>query len=152
MITVEIPDRTSAQVNPSLVENAVKATLAHLSVPDDSSLTVVITDDQTIHDLNLRFRKIDAPTDVLSFPAGYADPESGSTYLGDVIISYPQAVIQAEQRVHPVIHEIQLLVIHGTLHLLGYDHAESSQKARMWALQSEILAQLGVDSDALGDL
>ena len=152
MITVEIPERTSSQVNPSWIEHAVAATLAHLSVPDDTSLTVVVTDDQTIQDLNLRFRNIDAPTDVLSFPAGYTDPESGRKYLGDVIVSHPQAVIQAKQRAHPVEHELQLLVIHGTLHLLGYDHAEDSQKARMWTLQAEILKQLGVALDALEDL
>jgi len=152
MITVEISDSYTTQVSSPLIKRTVKTTLTHLSIQGDSSLTIVITDDQTIQDLNLRFREIDMPTDVLSFPAGYVDPDSGTPYLGDVIISYPQAVIQAKQRGHPVDHELQLLVIHGTLHLLGYDHAETAQKAHMWALQAEILTRLGVNINALEDL
>ena len=144
MAIVEISGSFATQVKPSLINRTVNSTLATLSISDDTSLSIVITDDQTIQELNLKYRETNKPTDVLSFPAGHVDPESGTTYIGDVIISYPQAVIQAKQRGHPVDHELQLLVIHGTLHLLGHDHVESAQKKRMWAVQENILNQLGI--------
>lgn len=144
MAIVEISGSFAARVNTSLIKRTVNITLATLSIPDDTSLSIVITDDQNIQVLNLKYREINKPTDVLSFPAGHVDPESGTTYIGDVIVSYPQAVIQAEQRGHPVDNELQLLVIHGTLHLLGHDHVESAQKKRMWAVQEDILNQLGI--------
>jgi probable rRNA maturation factor len=144
MITIEISEGFGAQIESSLIERAARSTLAHLSVPKDSSLTIVVTDDQQIHELNRQFRDVDAPTDVLSFPAGYSEPESGTIYLGDVIVSYPRAASQAVRGGHAVEDEIQLLVIHGTLHLLGHDHSELEEKARMWAVQGAILSQLGI--------
>ena len=151
MIFVEISDRFAAQVESSLIERAVKTTLAHLSVPEDTSLTIAITDDQQVQELNRKFRGVDNPTDVLSFPAGHVDPENGTTYLGDVIISYPQAMIQAKSRGHTTECELQLLVVHGTLHLLGHDHAEPAEKASMWAVQGEVLIQLGIRITVMDD-
>jgi probable rRNA maturation factor len=144
MIFVDISESFTEKVESSLIKRTVKTTLVHLSVSEDASLSVVITDDQQIRELNRKYRKIDSPTDVLSFPAGYVDPEDGKTYLGDVVISYPKAVIQAERRGHSIDGELQLLVVHGTLHLLGYDHAKPDDKASMWSLQGEILAQFGI--------
>jgi probable rRNA maturation factor len=92
--------------------------------------------------LNRQYLGVDAPTDVLSFPVGEVDPESEALYLGDILISYPQALAQAEAAGHPVQAELQLLVVHGTLHLLGYDHAEEDEKTLMWKAQDEILARL----------
>jgi probable rRNA maturation factor len=83
-----------------------------------------------------------APTDVLSFPAGDIDPDTGEPYLGDVLISFPRAEAQVKSAGHPVEEEIQLLVTHGILHLLGYDHAEPEAKERMWCAQEEILEAL----------
>jgi probable rRNA maturation factor len=110
---------------------------------------VVITGETEIRQLNRQYRGLDVPTDVLSFQAGYLDPEDGSTYLGDVIISAPQAQAQAETRGHALSDEIQLLVVHGALHLLGHDHTDPDEKARMWAAQVAILAQLGVSAQVL---
>lgn len=110
-------------------------------------VTVVITDDQGIQELNRDFMGLDEPTDVLSFPAQeeggpfVAAPEGGS-YLGDVVISYPRAEAQAAEQQHPVGRELELLVVHGVLHLLGYDHATAEEKTEMWAHQDEILAAL----------
>jgi rRNA maturation RNase YbeY len=67
-------------------------------------------------------------------------------YLGDIIISVQRAAAQAEARGHAVEAEVQLLVIHGVLHLLGHDHAEAEEKARMWAAQSEALERIGIPS------
>jgi probable rRNA maturation factor len=107
-------------------------------------LTLVITDDEGIQVLNRDFLGIDAPTDVLSFSAQedsgpfVAAPEAAA-YLGDVIVSYPRAVEQAQEHGHTAEQELNLLVVHGILHLLGYDHAAEDQKAAMWERQEAIL-------------
>jgi probable rRNA maturation factor len=72
------------------------------------------------------------------------DPESGSRYIGDILISIPRAQSQAEAAGHPLESEVQLLVVHGTLHLLGHDHAQPEEKSRMWQAQAEILESLGL--------
>jgi probable rRNA maturation factor len=112
-----------------------------------SELALVITGDDRIRSLNRDFLGYDTPTDVLAFPAledggpFVAAPEAG-TYLGDVIVSYPRAVAQAQERGHSPEQELNLLVVHGVLHLLGYDHADDASKAAMWARQDAILAGL----------
>ena len=72
------------------------------------------------------------------------DPDTNHVYLGDVIISFDKALKQADQAGHPVLVELKLLVVHGVLHLLGYDHAEPGQKSRMWDTQNKILALLDI--------
>ncbi len=110
-------------------------------------VTLVITDDQGIQALNRDFLSIDVPTDVLSFSAQsdagdfVAAPEA-ACYLGDVIVSYPRAVVQASEAEHSVEQEVALLVIHGILHLLGYDHADEHERAIMWRRQDDILESL----------
>lgn len=97
-----------------------------------------------LQELNLNYLGIDAPTDVLSFPASETDPETGARYIGDILISIPRAQAQAESAGHPLEGEVQLLVVHGVLHLLGHDHANAEEKARMWKAQGEILEGLGL--------
>ena len=126
-----------------LLEHAARATLDLSGVPD-SDLTIVLVDDDRIRSLNRDFLGNDAPTDVLSFPADEPDPETGRRYLGDVVISITRAAEQAGERRHSVEAEIQLLVVHGVLHLLGQDHAEVVEKERMWAVQAEVLEGLGI--------
>lgn len=126
-----------------LLEQAANAALAHQSATPDSELTIVLTDDTRLHELNRDYLGIDAPTDVLSFPASETDPETGARYLGDILISIPRARAQAEAAGHPFEAEVQLLVVHGVLHLLGHDHTQAEEKARMWKAQAEILEGLG---------
>ncbi len=121
------------------------AALTHES--SQGELSVVLTDDEQLQELNRDYLGVDAPTDVLSFPASETDPESGEAYLGDILISVQRASQQAEAAGHPLQAEVQLLVVHGVLHLLGHDHAEPKEKARMWSAQSAILKSLG-----LGDI
>jgi probable rRNA maturation factor len=140
-----------------LLERAVKAALAHRSESPNCDLTIVLTDDAKLQELNRNYLEIDAPTDVLSFPASETDgsqidgsqidPETGSPYLGDILISLPYAARSAEKAGHSLEAEVQLLAVHGVLHLLGHDHAEADEKARMWKAQAEILESLG-----LGDI
>jgi len=114
--------------------------------PGTVDLTIAQTDDGRIQTLNREYLDHDAPTDVLSFPAREADPETGRLYLGDIIISTQRAAEQAREAGHSLEAEAQLLVVHGVLHLLGYDHAEPGEKARMWDAQAEILRRLGLQA------
>ena len=127
-----------------LAEQAAQATLAHQRVGGDVDLSIVLADDKKLRELNRDYLGLDAPTDVLSFPASESDPETGARYLGDILISIPRAAEQARAAGHDLASEVQLLVIHGVLHLLGHDHAEAEEKARMWAAQAEILQGLGL--------
>ena len=146
MITVDIAQEFRSFVDADLVEETANTTLFHQAAPDGAELSIVITDDDQMRSLNSQFRDIDSPTDVLSFPADFYDPENEATYLGDIIISYPLAVNQAEIGGHAVIQEVQLLVVHGLLHLLGYDHFDQTQKTEMWAIQRDILQILGLEN------
>ncbi|NTW12155.1 MAG: rRNA maturation RNase YbeY, partial [Anaerolineales bacterium] len=105
MITIESKTKLPAK----LLERAAKAALEHQSASMDSDLTVVLTDDARIQELNRDYLGIDAPTDVLSFPASETDPETGSPYLGDILISLPYAARSAAQAGHPLEAEVQLL-------------------------------------------
>ena len=130
-----------------LLERAALAALVHENESQGSDLSIVLTDNEHLQELNLNYLGIDAPTDVLSFPASETDPESGTRYIGDILISIPRAQSQAEAAGHPLESEVQLLVVHGVLHLLGHDHAEPEEKSRMWKAQAEVLSSLG-----LGDI
>lgn len=144
MITIDsVPNLTPA-VPVELVEKAALAALKHQSAPAQAELTIVLTNDVQLRELNLQWMGINAPTDVLSFPADEDDPETGSRYLGDILISVETAARQAARAGHPLEAEVQLLTVHGILHLLGHDHAEEEEKARMWAAQTEILENLGL--------
>jgi probable rRNA maturation factor len=149
MITIEA--HPSILLEPELVQRAASAALEHQSAAADADLTIVLTDDEQLQDLNQEYRDIDAPTDVLSFPASEADPETGRLYLGDILISVQRAEEQAAEAGHPLEAEIQLLVVHGVLHLLGHDHAEDKEKLRMWTAQAEILARLGLSGIKLSE-
>ena len=127
-----------------LLQHAAQVALEHESQSLDDELSIILSDDARLHELNLNYLGVNAPTDVLSFPASETDPETGTHYLGDILISAPRAQVQAEAAGHSLEAEVQLLVVHGVLHLLGYDHAEPEEKRRMWKAQAEILQRLGI--------
>ena len=132
----------------ALIEEAAKATLQQQGADPHSELSIEIGDDRLLHALNRQHLGEDRPTDVLSFPLEEKNPESGEAYLGDIIISMERAAQQAEARGHSPEAELQLLIVHGMLHLLGYDHADKKEKQAMWAAQEEVLQGLGVEIDA----
>ena len=146
MIVLEISEEFRSLVDASLVTAAAEMTLQQQLQSSDAELTIVISNDEQLQNLNFQFREIKAPTDVLSFPADFTDPENEAPYLGDIVISYPRADEQASAGGHSVHAELQLLVIHGVLHLLGHDHAETKEKTEMWTAQKEILQQLGLEN------
>ena len=144
LINIQTDQQYQSRIQTLLLENAAQVALHHQAVADNAVLSIVITDDQHLHQLNKQFRDVDAPTDVLSFPAGHVDPENGTRNLGDILISFPRAESQAAAADNSFMEELQLLVVHGILHLLGYDHASDDEKELMWLAQAEILGQLGI--------
>ena len=141
-INLRIDSALRGDVTPQLIRAAARAALDHESAPAPGALTIALTDDDALQRLNRDHLGHDHPTDVLSFPSGEIDPETGARYFGDMAISLPRAHAQAKAGGHPPSAEVQLLVVHGVLHLLGHDHAKSKEKARMWAAQAEILKRL----------
>jgi probable rRNA maturation factor len=146
---IELQNDDNFAVDVSRLQQAVQTVLARHEVGADSALTIVITTDEAVQELNKLHRQIDAPTDVLSFPADPLPPELAeeeeSEYLGDVIIAYPYAKAQAEREGHDVADSVALMVVHGTLHILGYDHDTPENRAEMWAEQAAALKLLGID-------
>ena len=136
-IYTQIAARYVDLIKPARLKQAAHAALDQQRVTARVELTIVIAGNAQLRQLNRQFRHIDAPTDVLSFNA--ADE---TAYLGDVIISYPQAKAQARAGGHPIEAELQLLVVHGVLHLLGHDHATAAEKAQMWSAQAAALRSI----------
>jgi probable rRNA maturation factor len=150
-VAVQVADPFQTDVSPDALRRAACAALDQQAVDAPCELTLAVTDDAILHDLNRRYRGVDAPTDVLAFasadegPGQFVSPPDGPPYLGDVIISYPQAHQQAVEAGHTVQAELQLLTVHGVLHLLGYDDAAPVQRREMWSAQTAILRVLAVD-------
>ncbi len=136
------------------ITTVIAATLAAQGLELPCEISVLITDDATIHEINLEQRNIDRPTDVLSFPMfelqpgelpDQADPGSGLIPLGDMVISLERATEQAEAFGHSVERELSYLTVHSILHLLGYDHLdEGEQKAQMRQREEAVLSTLGI--------
>jgi len=108
------------------------------------SLGLLITNDENIRRLNAQYRGEDSVTDVLAFPSGkdpdgFVSPPCTPPHLGDIAISYPRAVAQAAQYGHSTAEELDRLVVHGVLHLLGYDDQTQVQRKAMWARQESIV-------------
>ena len=123
----------------SLIKTAVQTTFTHEQI-ESAALSILLTDDAEIQAMNRDYRGEDRPTDVLSFEAG---DELGG-YLGDIAISVETAVFQSQNAGHQLVEELQLLAIHGTLHLLGFDHLSAEGKDEMWAVQTAVLDQLNL--------
>ncbi len=107
-------------------------------------VTIAVVDDETIRCMNRGYRNVDRPTDVLSFPAKegaqlIAPPDG---FLGDIVISFPRSMAQAEEYGHSQERELSFLAVHGTLHLLGYDHQSEQEASEMFALQEKILNEM----------
>ncbi len=115
----------------------------------EARLTIVIQDSAAVAALNQQYRGINAPTDVLSFPAPALPPEfdAAGGYLGDIVIALDYAAAQAQANGADLGEALCLLVLHGTLHLLGYDHDTESAREAMWQAQADGLRELKIDPD-----
>ena len=149
------------------LRQAAAAALAIADQTGNATASLVVADDEMLHDLNRRFRGLDEVTDVLSFgraeetarieDAGAPDAASNGAFafpetpeeagmMGEVIVSYPQTARQAAEHGWPVEQELALLIVHGILHLFGFDHAEPEEEAAMKALEEQALAKLETPS------
>lgn len=162
-VHVTIQEDISSPLSEDLLRRAALAALDAAFPHRHCQLTLALCDDETIRTLNARYRGDDKITDVLAFSPTHSGPWQGDddsqlnadepdtffptppddpTDLGDVIISLPQVLRQAAEARHSPQHEISLLVVHGVLHLLGYDHYDEQEKALMWSLQRQALTTL----------
>jgi len=144
MIEIEIDQEFSDQVDASNLQTVADKVLAITQTSLESEIGLQIIQDDQMQQLNLEYMGVDSPTDVLSFPVPFQNPDTGNPYLGDILISFPTAARQAEAAGHPVTEEISLLLVHGILHLLGYDHLTPEEKTAMWEIQDTILNALQI--------
>ncbi len=142
-------------------EQAVSAVLSHLDCPYDATVNLLLVDDEAIRGINSDARGIDAPTDVLSFPASdyehpgdfssleenadAFDPDTGELLLGDIVISVDHLLKNAEDYGHSVKREYAFLIVHSMLHLTGFDHMEERDRIPMEEAQKQIMAALGIN-------
>lgn len=125
-------------------EEIIQTTLNHIAVKRICELSIVFIDDDYMRELNQQYRGYAQSTDVLSFESGEEDLESGHLYLGDILISYPFVHRQAAKLNNSLDAELSLMIIHGVLHLSGFDHDTPTNKEQMWKNQSEILNKLNI--------
>lgn len=144
-------------------KQVMEAALDYVNCPYETQVNLLITDGETIRQVNEEFRGIGRETDVLSFPtieyrvegqfdpsqedAYDFDPESGELLLGDMMLCASRVLAQAEEYGHSVLREYCFLIAHSMLHLFGYDHVEANEAARMEAMQEEILGGMGITRD-----
>lgn len=141
-----------------LIRDIIELSAKKLAVSEESEVDVSIVDNETIHQLNKEYRDIDRPTDVLSFALTEGDEawdtsfsmdedegyEALPEHLGDIIISYPKIMEQAEDYGHSFERELAFLTVHGFLHLNGYDHQTEAEEKEMFGIQEEVLRMYGL--------
>jgi len=143
------------------VEKVILAVMDYVDCPYEAEVNVLFTDNAGIHEMNLEYREIDRPTDVLSFPMVEYDepgtfdsleeeqpdcfhPETGELLLGDIVLSCDKIREQAKEYGHSELRELCFLVAHSMLHLFGYDHMEDAEREQMEQMQREILSGLNI--------
>jgi probable rRNA maturation factor len=149
-INILIEEEYKGKITRTWLSEIARKVLTAEKTGDSVELGILLTDQRKIQELNRKYRNIDKPTDVLSFfmipEKGLADafvaPPDNIRHMGEVIISYPQAKIQAKERKHTIKKEVAILTIHGVLHLLGYDHEDLNDEKAMRARESDILDYL----------
>lgn len=154
MLTVDLDIRTDVPdtlgIDEAFVSRILIAAAKHQGI--DGEVSVSVVDDEEIHELNRTWRNVDRPTDVLSFAltegdedeVAFLDETAPETMLGDIIISLPTAIRQAESYGHSVAREFGFLLVHGFLHLIGFDHDTADKEAEMFGLQETILDEVGL--------
>jgi probable rRNA maturation factor len=144
-IAFQVQPRFARSVRARSLAALARRALAGEGVAPPAELSVAVTDDATVRGLNRRFRGEDRPTDVLSFSfdgdGAFVTPTAAWRQLGDVIISYPTAARQANEAGHGIDEELSHLLVHGVLHLLGYDHKRPADERRMRAREEALLGR-----------
>ena len=146
-IGIHIERKFQAHIDEEWARKIAREVLKAESITPPYEMSLVFTDSETVQRLNRDYRGVDEPTDVLAFymlpqhgaDADFVSPPDDITHLGEVIISYPKAEEQAKEQGHSTEQELTLLIIHGILHLLGYDHEKPEEEAKMKAREKELL-------------
>lgn len=150
-IVISIEEPFDAGLTEAWVREWVDRALDAEGLARNAGVDVLVTDNDTVRELNRDYLGIDEPTDVLSFPhaeeyggsvpdaPAWVSPPDDILHLGEIIVAYPYAVQQAEEQKHPVDWEIAHLLVHGVLHLLGYDHLEPDDEYEMRTREHAIL-------------
>ena len=143
LVEVEIDSEFQHHFDEGEIRALAELVLEREGPQQPAELGILITGDEKVHELNRLYRGIDCTTDVLSFALTEGDdfvaPPDGLLHLGEVIVSYPQAERQAREMHKDVKQEMALLLVHGILHLLGYDHAEEEEEKLMRAKEAALL-------------
>jgi probable rRNA maturation factor len=132
------------KADPERLSELVLSTIRQEGFDEAATVGLLITDDENIRELNLQYRGQDSVTDVLAFSPGegsdgFVSPPSVPLHLGDVVVSYPRAVAQAAEFGHSMEEELNRLVVHGMLHLLGYDDSTQKGREAMWRRQEALV-------------
>lgn len=139
---------TDFKINEDLITKVATAVLDYENIPQNAEISFTAATLEEIHQINLKHRGIDRPTDVLSFPLidfeREAIPENQKIYLGDIVLCFERALEQSKEYGHSFEREIAFLTAHSMLHLLGYDHINPEEEKIMFAKQEDILQQLGI--------
>ena len=148
-LDISVAEGAQLLLETSELESLAAAVLEHEGVERDCSVSLSFVDDERIRELNLEWRGVDAPTDVLSFELeGPDDPDlspDACAELGDIVLASPYVCAQAASFGTSVADETRLLFVHGMLHLLGYDHEDDEEAAAMQAAEEDILASVPND-------
>lgn len=127
----------------NIISDVVNGTLQYMKYKKEAEVSVSVVDENEIRDLNKEFRNIDRVTDVLSFPIGDKNPETGEIVLGDIVLCAEKIISQADEFGHTRKRELAFLTCHSMLHLLGYDHIDDRDRLEMEELQKKILEKIG---------
>lgn len=145
-MTIEVSNESGIDVPEALLVDAAGFAMAKMDVHPAAELSMVLVDSETMAELHMRWMDLPGPTDVMSFPmdeltpGGRPDtPEPGPAMLGDIVLCPEFAAGQAKSAQHSIEHEMTILVIHGVLHLLGFDHAEPEEEKQMFGIQQQII-------------
>jgi probable rRNA maturation factor len=144
-IAIQVDPRWATQVNIERLENAIRMTFQVEGILTEPGVSLVVVGDEEMTRLHEHYRNEAGTTDVLTFP--YEDDgtdEEMMAYLGDILVCYPQAARQGTDEGHTAQEELELLAVHGTLHLLGYDDEDPVAKVRMWQQQKNVMERLGM--------
>ena len=145
-MTIEVQNESGVEIDELRTQRLARFVIDRMRVHPLAELCVTLVDEATIAELNARWMEKAGPTDVLAFPMdelrpGLVNEEPEEGVLGDLVLCPPVAASQAETAGHTTADELDLLTVHGILHLLGYDHAEPDEHREMFALQAQLLGE-----------
>lgn len=156
MRPIQLFNDSGRELDEAPLIDAVRATLhwhaCEKGFVPGGSVTIVLTGDRQVRDLNRKYRGVDSVTDVLTFPALPHGLPGEEAVLGDLVVALPWTARQAARAGHELSQDLVLLMVHGTLHLLGHKHDSEQQRACMWSAQDAVLRSLGLAPDLVPQL